>query len=113
MSEELDTKEALGRILYNNIISSSNIPKYDSSHMDGFAVLHDDLIGATNLKPITLKVIDDIKLGNPKLNLYNQDMQPESQLEGIYLKIRIQLFLLNMHNLIYSINRLKFFRNFP
>ena len=44
-SEELDTKEALGRILYNNIISSSNIPKYDSSHMDGFAVLHDDLIG--------------------------------------------------------------------
>lgn len=30
MSEELDTKEALGRILYNNIISSSNIPKYDS-----------------------------------------------------------------------------------
>ena len=67
MSEELDTKEALGRILYNNIISSSNIPKYDSSHMDGFAVLHDDLIGATNLKPITLKVIDDIKLGNPKI----------------------------------------------
>jgi molybdenum cofactor synthesis domain-containing protein len=67
MPEELDTKEALGRILYNNIISSGNIPMYDSSHMDGFAVLHDDLIGATNLKPITLKVIDDIKLGNPKI----------------------------------------------
>jgi molybdopterin molybdotransferase len=67
MSEELDTKKALGRVLYNNIISSINIPIYDSSHMDGFAVLHDDLIGASNLKPITLKVIDDIKLGNTKI----------------------------------------------
>ena len=67
MSEELDTKEALGRILYNNIISSINIPMYDSSHMDGFAVLHEDLKGASNLKPITLKVIDNIKLGNTKI----------------------------------------------
>jgi molybdenum cofactor synthesis domain-containing protein len=67
MSEELDTKEALGRVLYNNIISSINIPMYDSSHMDGFAVLHEDLKGASNLKPITLKVIDNIKLGNTKI----------------------------------------------
>ena len=67
MSEELYTKEVLGRVLYNNIISSINIPMYDSSHIDGFAVLHDDLIGASNLKPITLKVIEDIKLGNTKI----------------------------------------------
>jgi molybdenum cofactor synthesis domain-containing protein len=67
INEELDAKETLGRVLYNNIISSVNIPMYDSSHMDGFAVIHDDLIGSTNLKPITLKVIDDIKLGNSKI----------------------------------------------
>lgn len=67
LSEELYTKEVLGRVLSNNIISSVNIPMYDSSHMDGFAVLHDDLIGASNLKPITLKVIEDIKLGNTKI----------------------------------------------
>ena len=65
--EELDTNEALGRVLYNNILSSINIPMHDSSHMDGFAVLHDDLIGSTYLKPITLKVIEDIKLGNSKI----------------------------------------------
>jgi len=65
--EELDTKKALGRVLYNNIISSVNIPMYDSSHMDGFAVLHNDLIGSTNLKPITLKVKQDVKLGNTKI----------------------------------------------
>ena len=67
INEELDAKETLGRVLYNNIISSVNIPMYDSSHMDGFAVIHDDLIGSTNLKPITLKVIEDIKLGNSKI----------------------------------------------
>ena len=67
MSEELDTKQALGRVLYSNIISSINVPMYHSSHMDGFAVLHTDIIGATNFKPIKLKVIDDIKLGNAKI----------------------------------------------
>jgi len=69
MYEEIDTKESVGRVLYNNIISSINIPMYDSSHMDGFAVIHDDLIGASNLKPITLNVIDNIKLGNTKIKL--------------------------------------------
>jgi len=65
--EEVNTKESLGRILYNNIISSLNIPLHDSSHMDGFAVLYEDIKGASNLKPVTLKVINDIKLGNSKV----------------------------------------------
>jgi len=65
--EEVNTKESLGRILYNNIISSLNLPLHDSSHMDGFAVLYEDIKGASNLKPVTLKVINDIKLGNSKV----------------------------------------------
>ncbi|HSF00829.1 MAG TPA: molybdopterin molybdotransferase MoeA [Nitrososphaeraceae archaeon] len=64
ISEQVNTKESLGRVLYNNVISSINIPMYDSSHMDGFAVLYEDIRGASNLKPVTLKVINDIKLGN-------------------------------------------------
>jgi len=35
--------------------------------MDGFAVLYEDIKGASNLKPVTLKVINDIKLGNSKV----------------------------------------------
>jgi molybdenum cofactor synthesis domain-containing protein len=34
--------------------------------MDGFAVLYDDIKGASNLKPIILKVISEVKLGNTK-----------------------------------------------
>jgi molybdenum cofactor synthesis domain-containing protein len=65
--EEVNTKESLGRVLYNNIISSLNIPIHDSSHMDGFAVLYENIRGASYLKPVTLKVINDIKLGNTKI----------------------------------------------
>jgi molybdopterin molybdotransferase len=65
--EEVNTKESLGRVLYNNIISSLNIPVHDSSHMDGFAVFYEDIRGASHLKPVTLKVINDIKLGNTKI----------------------------------------------
>jgi molybdopterin molybdotransferase len=65
--EEINTKESLGRVLYNNIISSLNIPIHDYSHMDGFAVLYEDIKGASHLKPVTLKVINDIKLGNMKI----------------------------------------------
>ncbi|HET9774128.1 MAG TPA: molybdopterin molybdotransferase MoeA [Nitrososphaeraceae archaeon] len=67
VSEEVNTRESLGRVLYNDIISSIDIPIHDSSHMDGFAVLYDDIIGAARLSPVTLKVINDIKLGNTKI----------------------------------------------
>lgn len=58
--------KSLGRILYNAINSTVNIPLYNSSHMDGFAVLYNDIKGASNLKPIILKVISEVKLGNTK-----------------------------------------------
>lgn len=58
--------KSLGRILYNAINSTVNIPLHDSSHMDGFAVLYDDIKNASNLKPIILKVISEVKLGKIK-----------------------------------------------
>lgn len=66
-SEEVNTNESLGRVLYNDIISSINIPIHTFSNMDGFAVLHRDIKGASNLKPITLKVIKDVNLSYPKI----------------------------------------------
>ena len=67
MYETVNTNNALlGRILYNAINSTVTIPLYDSSHMDGFAVFYDDIRGASNLKPVTLKVTNEVKLGNTK-----------------------------------------------
>ena len=66
-SEEVNTNESLGRVLYNDIISSINIPIHNFSDMDGFAVIHKDIKGASNLKPITLRVIKDVNLGYTKI----------------------------------------------
>ncbi|HEX7143621.1 MAG TPA: molybdopterin molybdotransferase MoeA [Nitrososphaeraceae archaeon] len=73
MYETVNTNnELLGRILYNAINSTVTIPLYDSSHMDGFAVFYNDIRGASNLKPVTLKVMNEVKLGNTK----SESLQP-------------------------------------
>ena len=73
MYETVNTNnELLGRILYNAINSTVTIPLYDSSHMDGFAVFYDDIRGASNLKPVTLTVMNEVKLGNTK----SEPLQP-------------------------------------
>lgn len=67
VSEEVNTRDSLGRVLYDDIISSIDIPIHDSSHMDGFAVLYDDISNASRLNPVILKVINEIKVGNIKI----------------------------------------------
>ncbi|HEU5172597.1 MAG TPA: hypothetical protein VFT83_03630, partial [Nitrososphaeraceae archaeon] len=67
VSEEVNTRDSLGRVLYDDIISSIGIPIHDSSHMDGFAVLYDDISNASRLNPVILKVINEIKVGNIKI----------------------------------------------
>jgi molybdopterin molybdotransferase len=67
VSEEVNTRDSLGRVLYNDIISSIDIPIHNSSHMDGFAVRYDDISNASHLNPVILEVINEIKLGNIKI----------------------------------------------
>src|SRR5690242_4824013 len=55
--EQISVFESYGRVLAEDIKSPINVPRYDSSHMDGFAVLADDIRHASNLIPITLNVV--------------------------------------------------------
>jgi len=57
--------EASGRILYEDIISEIDMPPFDNSAMDGFAVRHVDTAGASPDKPITLSVKGEISAGAP------------------------------------------------
>jgi len=60
--ERLHVRNALGRILAEDIVSPINVPGHDNSAMDGFAVRHADL------KPdadVTLKVIGTSFAGKP------------------------------------------------
>jgi molybdopterin molybdotransferase len=54
---ELPLKEALGRILAEDLIAHEALPRFDKSAMDGYAVKSADLVGATQSKPVVLQLI--------------------------------------------------------
>ena len=58
-SESIPVKGALGRTLRTAIVSRDNIPPFDNSAMDGYAVRSADLAAL----PKVLRVIDDIRAG--------------------------------------------------
>jgi molybdopterin molybdotransferase len=51
-NEKIPTREALGRVLAENIVPSINVPAHDNSAMDGYAVRFSDLDGETALSEI-------------------------------------------------------------
>ncbi len=54
---------ARGRTLREAVTVRVDIPVFDNSAMDGFAVRYDDVAGATAETPVTLRVIADLPAG--------------------------------------------------
>ena len=61
-TETLPLDQCPGRVLAADILSS-DLPLFDNSSVDGFAVVASDLIGASPTKPRTLRVVADIPAG--------------------------------------------------
>lgn len=55
--------DALGRVLAEEIVSPVDLPPWDNSAMDGFAVRAEDVRGASEPHPRALRVVDDIPAG--------------------------------------------------
>jgi molybdopterin molybdotransferase len=55
---------ALGRILREPVRSAVDLPLFDNSAMDGFAVRFADVAGATAESPVTLDVVADVPAGS-------------------------------------------------
>lgn len=55
--------ESLGYVLGEDIISDINMPPFDRSPLDGYALKSEDIEGATRENPIVLKVIDYVPAG--------------------------------------------------
>jgi molybdopterin molybdotransferase len=49
-------QEALGRVLAEDLIAPENLPRFDKSAMDGYAVKSADLAGASQTKPAILQL---------------------------------------------------------
>lgn len=62
-AESIDTKTAVGRVLWTDIISPIDIPSSNCSHMDGFVVKYNDISMLSHRGPIKLKLVPGRKEG--------------------------------------------------
>ena len=62
-AETLPLTVCAGRVLATDIISS-DLPLFDNSAVDGFAVMAGDLVHATLISPLILRVVADIPAGS-------------------------------------------------
>jgi len=61
--ERLPILQARARILAEDIHSARNIPPWDNSAMDGYAVRWKDIQGASRMNPAVLRVLGDLPAG--------------------------------------------------
>ena len=61
--EEVGLMESLGQVIANDIYAELDIPPFQNSAMDGYAVRHQDIKGASRNTAATLKVVGSIAAG--------------------------------------------------
>ena len=68
--EILPLAECSNRVLSEDVAAANDLPPFDNSSMDGFAVRAADVAGATTASPRTLRVVADIPAGShPTISL--------------------------------------------
>ncbi|HSQ49291.1 MAG TPA: gephyrin-like molybdotransferase Glp, partial [Candidatus Deferrimicrobiaceae bacterium] len=55
-------QEALGRVLAEDLVAPEDVPRFDKSAMDGYAVRASDLAGATQFKPVVLELTEKAQI---------------------------------------------------
>jgi len=63
MVESIFSEQAIGRVLWTDIISHTDIPSSNCSHMDGFVVKYNDIRSISQHGPIKLRVVPRRKVG--------------------------------------------------
>jgi molybdopterin molybdotransferase len=53
----------LGQVLAENVVSKIDVPPFDRAAVDGYAVRAADTFGATELRPVVLRVIGSVDVG--------------------------------------------------
>jgi molybdopterin molybdotransferase len=62
-AESVPLADALGLVLATDIVAPLSLPGFDNSAMDGYAVMVDDIAGASPDAPVRLPVAEDIPAG--------------------------------------------------
>jgi molybdopterin molybdotransferase len=61
--ERVSVLDGLSRVIAEDMIASRDLPPYDNSGMDGYAVRHEDVRNASKKRPVRLEVIEDLRAG--------------------------------------------------
>jgi molybdopterin molybdotransferase len=62
-AEKVSLLQTLGRVIAEDVYASRDIPPFDNSGMDGYAVRWVDVEGASEDRPVRLEVIEDLPAG--------------------------------------------------
>jgi molybdopterin molybdotransferase len=63
-TENIDLMDTLNRVLAQDIFTTENIPSFDRSPFDGYALRAADLAAASPERPVRLSVIEEVPAGN-------------------------------------------------
>jgi molybdopterin molybdotransferase len=64
-SEQIPLREALGRVLAEDVDAPEPVPGFDNSAMDGFAVRADDTRRASEAAAVALRLVGESRAGHP------------------------------------------------
>jgi molybdopterin molybdotransferase len=67
---KMDVRQAAGFVLASDVRSPDDLPRFDNSAMDGYAVLASDIRRASEKNPVSLRIIGEVHAGsaaNPKI----------------------------------------------
>lgn len=62
-NEKVDIKESLSRYLGEDIAAQENVPEFNRSSVDGYAIIVEDSHGASESVPSVLRLIGQVKMG--------------------------------------------------
>jgi len=63
--EKVSLADARGRVLAESVVSPIDVPGFDRSLMDGYAVRAEDTYGADETEPATLSIVGTVSAGTP------------------------------------------------
>ncbi|MEM1597381.1 MAG: molybdopterin biosynthesis protein [Pyrobaculum sp.] len=62
-AEEVDLLEAYDRVLAEDVVASVDVPPFDRSTVDGYAVVAESTFGASELTPVSLRLVGRVEAG--------------------------------------------------
>ena len=63
-AEMVDISDSLGRVLAADVLAATDLPPWDNSAMDGYAIRAADVAGATEAAPVLLRVAGEVAAGS-------------------------------------------------